>query len=236
MAVAREQLGQSAPALARAASGRRSSPRCLQQVVGDEHHRHLVEDLAAQGLPADAALQLRERQRRVAGPGQQLAVDARSRRAGARPASSTSGNRPFSSSSPRDQRKVRPARRISCARMPSHFHSASHSATVAEAIGRPLPAGRPGRTDRAGSRRRRGRPARTRRAKNSGVGSQPPMSRWAIAPSVDAARLRPAPAPPGRADTPTRKAPVISLFQTKRSRRSSSRQARTISSRCTASS
>jgi len=36
-----------------------------------------------------------------------------------------------------------------------------------------------------------------------------------------------------RTEAPTRKAPVISLFQTKRARRSSSRQARTISSRCT---
>ena len=50
--------------------------------------------------------------------------------------SSTSGNRPFSSSSPRDQRNVRPDRRISCERMPSHFHSAIHSDDRAERLDR----------------------------------------------------------------------------------------------------
>src|SRR2546426_1532920 len=39
-----------------------------------------------------------------------------------------SGNRSVISSSPRDQRKTPPARRTIWARMPSHFHSTSHSA------------------------------------------------------------------------------------------------------------
>jgi len=42
-------------------------------------------------------------------------------------ADSTSGKRPSRRSSPRDHKAVSPARRISCRRMPSHFHSSSQS-------------------------------------------------------------------------------------------------------------
>ena len=42
-------------------------------------------------------------------------------------AAAISGNRSVTSSSPRDQMNVCASRRITCARMPSHFHSACHS-------------------------------------------------------------------------------------------------------------
>ena len=53
----------------------------------------------------------------------------------------------------------------------------------------------------------------TSRSKNSGAGSQAPMSRCAIVPSstpLSSARARTT----SRAEAPTRKLPVMSLFQT----------------------
>ena len=47
----------------------------FQQVVGDQHHRNFRQDLAAQHLAADAALHLREGQRRAVLPRQHFAVD-----------------------------------------------------------------------------------------------------------------------------------------------------------------
>ena len=58
-------------------SARRSSPASSKQVVGDEDHRHLVEEPLAQDLSPDAALHLREGQRPAADPGQQLTVEHR---------------------------------------------------------------------------------------------------------------------------------------------------------------
>ena len=132
----------------------------------------------------------------------------------AAPTSAISGKRSVTSSSPRDHRKTSPRRRISCERMPSHFHSACHSATSPSASGSPS----------SGAARKNGiRPAvvvrspRRRRAtsRSPGVGCQSPMSRPA---TVGTSR----PATSARArvssccDTPTRKPPVMSLFQTKR--------------------
>ena len=84
----------------------------------------------------------------------------------ARRGSTISGKRSVTSSSPRDQRKTSPARRISCARMPSHFHSACQSRDVAERLAAAARAARRGRTDRAaevGRRRRRRARAALRR-------------------------------------------------------------------------
>ena len=53
------------------------------------------------------------------------------------PASAISGKLSVTISSPRDQINTSPRRRITCARMPSHFHSACHSATSPSAAGSP---------------------------------------------------------------------------------------------------
>ena len=50
------------------------------------------------------------------------------------PASISSGNASEIISSPRDQTSVSPPRRMSCARMPSHFHSTNHSLKRAELL------------------------------------------------------------------------------------------------------
>ena len=71
-------------------------------------------------------------------------------------ASASSGKRSVTSSSPRDQMNVCPSRRITCARMPSHFHSACHSAGVAELLELALERVREDRTDTGARRRRRG--------------------------------------------------------------------------------
>ena len=106
--------------------GAHVAPLQLEQVVRDQHHRHFGEDLRAELLAADAALQLREGQRRAVLPRHDLAVEHRAvgqKCCGA----AISGKRSVTSSSPRDQMNVWPSRRITCARMPSHFHSACHS-------------------------------------------------------------------------------------------------------------
>ena len=113
----------------------------------------------------------------------------RRRRAGARAAAAISGKRSVTSSSPRDQRKTSPARRTICARMPSHFHSASHSSRGPSASTVVLQ--RRGQEERIRAGTRRSPPAGrcAGRAKNSAVGVQSPITRCAMTAGGDARDL-----------------------------------------------
>ena len=106
-------------------------------------------------------------------------------------------------------------RRMSWARMPSHFHSACQSAKAPSDVGQGLRGRGPGRRDRGGCGRRRGRRWLGGGRRRLGVGSQSPIRRWATMAAstpLTLARARVT----SCCETPTRKPPLISLFQTNR--------------------
>ena len=122
--------------------------------------------------------------------GQDLAVERRSPRAGRRPRVASLGialGDEFLAPGPEE--RVAPSRRMSWARMPSHFHSACQSSIGPEGVGRtfqgvgqaerigPAVVGVAGVGPRGGGRRR------------PGSGSQSPIKRWATIAGLDPADL-----------------------------------------------
>ena len=96
-----EQSPRAAPA-ARPAARPQVLAVLLEQVVRDQHHRHVGEDLRAELEPADPPLQLREGQGTPSFHGMispSITVPSGS----ASPAAASSGKRSVTSSSPRDQ-------------------------------------------------------------------------------------------------------------------------------------
>ncbi|MNX59497.1 hypothetical protein D3C86_903780 [compost metagenome] len=149
-------------------------------------------------------------------------------------AASTSGKRPSRRSSPLDQSATSPRRRISWARMPSHFHSISQSSMG------PSPA----RSPSSGEARKNGYGcwrspgsscALSRSRRNAGLGAHAPSMRCAMraigTPDISASACCTM-----RCDTPTRSAPVSSLLNTRRSSKGRPSQAVTMTSRRSASS
>ena len=141
-------------------------------------------------LPADAPLQhartAAARRRAKASTSPSSTVPSGSGAA----AAAISGKRSVISSSPRDQRYARPPRRTSCARMPSHFHSASQSARSPSASTARPRAARRGRTDRAATCPSPRRPARAALAKAAADGAQSPISACATIAGGRPARSR----------------------------------------------
>ena len=211
MACAPSSARQAVAALAEASVAQVFTP-LLEQIIRNQHHRNLAKDLPPQRLSADAALQLRERQRRRPDPREQ-----------ARRRCTVPSGRSAPLLPPRETGRSgapRPGTRGRCALPGGGAARGSHPTSIRRASRpdrrarrAPLRAGRRGRTDTAGSRRRRGCRARSAARRTPGVGSHAPMSRCAIVPSstpLTSASARTT----SRADAPTRKLPVISLFQT----------------------
>ena len=168
-------------------------------------------------------LQHGERQRPAVAPGEHLAVEHRAVGQQRRPASTSSGKRSVISSSPRDQRKTAPPRRMSCARMPSHFHSACHSPALAERLRRLLE--RRGEVERVGARGVvvAGAPGRGCARRTRPTGAQVPIRRWATTRRRQLRRPAASARTTSVCETPTRSSPVSSLLSRNSSRRSAAR-------------
>ena len=147
----------------------------------------------------------------------------------------SSGKRPVTNSSPRDHRKTSPRRRISWARMPSHFHSASQRSMLPSRCGG-CSSGEARKNGYGSEGSSWARAAASNPWYQVAVGCHLPARRWAMV-----ARGIPETAPSARTtrgcDTPTRNVPVSSLLSTNSSPKGSCRhQAVTLAYCCSSAS
>ena len=205
-------------------------PVVLEQVVRHHDDRHLGQDCAAHRLAADPPLELSERKSAIVLPGEDLAVD----------------DGAFGKSvADSGKLGITLGDQLLTAR-PEEGLPAAPDELAADAV--PLPFGLPLRSItqflewlvqrisqeegiRAAQRRRQPGSWASKWAKKDGVGSQSPIRRCAttagsMPPASASARVT------SCCETPTRNAPLMSLFQTNRCRWSSSRQAWSMAARC----
>ena len=205
--MARQRCASSSARGARRAAGPDVAPSLLEDVVGHEHDRHGARHLRDLLLAADALLQRGEGQRAIVAKRQHLAVEhgaVRQVRRRGGDFRKTVRDQLFAA---RPQMHVARARRTSCARMPSHFHSTSQSARGPSDRPAP-PAATPGRTDRARAiARRSGRATEAREpaGRRRPVAHHPRRDRrWPGVPRPICASARTT----SVCDTPTRSSPV----------------------------